>query len=109
MNNMTQNLMSIVRGEDGKLVKSYSDSNKFVSDRDIDYPGAGIFHEWVRDKSMKEIPLYLAVDRDIETERTSDFDHVPTHFENILREGILNTSGGTSTDYSLLMPTGISN
>lgn len=101
---MPKNLIGIIRGENGKSRKLQSDSNSLVSDRWIDSPLVGISHEWVRDREMREVPLYLTEDSNIETQLSKDYTLLPNEIQQMLKRGVLRTSGSTSTNYSVLIP-----
>ncbi len=101
---MSNNLLGIVRDEKGKAKRLVSNSSQFVSDRYLDSPLVGITHQWIRDKTMKAVPLYLTPDEQIEAEVTSDYGNIPAELRETLQKGVLRTSGDIRTDYSVLMP-----
>lgn len=101
---MSKSLIGVIRDERGKSKKLRSDSNTLVSDRWMNCPLVGISHEWVREREMREVPLYLTEDRNIETQLSQDYAMLPGGLQQMLSRGALRTSGDISTNYSVLIP-----
>lgn len=101
---MKSHLLAVVRDEFNKMKKIYSDTDRFQSDRKVSDSVFSVIFQWIYEREMREVPVYLTKDPLIETIVTEDYTKLPTELREVMEKGVLRTSGNIKTDYTVLMP-----
>ena len=100
---MSRTLVALVRDEEGKVRRRFSDSNFFQSHRDFSYLEEEV-RGWNPQRRMERIPLYYADENIVHREFSEDYELLPEHLKRALEKGLLMTSGYEKSKYSILMP-----
>ncbi len=96
-------LIGIVRDEFNGMKEVWSSTNRFRSERKLPHDLPFLFGNWIPERVMAEVPLYLSDEHVISRKFSEDYGKLPKELTDILHLGLLRTSGAESTEYSVLM------
>ena len=96
-------LIGLTRDESNKIKEVFSPSNTFVSQRNLAHYEFAMIYGWNPDRKMQIVPLYLSPERVIKSLFSDDYRCLPSELTDVLKLGIIRTSGNTPTNFSALM------